>query len=212
MAIRAIAGAGASVAPRSTGAESSASVTLAAGPLPDIEAVANGMAIAIWLAMPAGGRTLPVSGGVLPVAAGAASGVDCAVTVKNCAIEGVTNCAAKPAATGFAASSEDRRVAITTLDETASGGTIVAETGAFELASKALNDTALLLPEPALAVPEPSTDTAGLPIPPAIASRAALGAGDRRAGVAIIGKSSSGKVRNVLIKIRARLCFGAGAT
>ena len=75
-------------------------------------------------------------------------------------------------------------------------------------ASKVLNEAASLFSNRASTAPDPPASAAGLTIPSATASRAWLRAGERKAGVAIIGNGSGSKVRIVLIKIRARICAG----
>ena len=77
-----------------------------------------------------------------------------------------------------------------------------------ETASKVLNEAASLFSTRASTAPNPPASAAGLLIPSAIASRVWPRAGDRRAGVAIIGNGSGSKVRIGLIKIRARICVG----
>jgi hypothetical protein len=130
-------------------------------------------------------------------------GAACATAVKTFAIGLVPNCAAGLASRKFAAGSETCGTAMFTLGETASRGGSVAETGVFDVASKALNDTVSMLPARMPTGADPSTRTAGLSIPLATPSRAMPGDGDKRAGVAIIDEGSSGKFRIVLIKIRA---------
>jgi hypothetical protein len=109
-----------------------------------------------------------------------------------------------PARSGFSADVEAWGVDAGLVCGTARRGAIAPEAGALESSSRALNEGASLLLEFAPTASDPPIDTAELPTLREVACSALPDAGDRKAGVAIIGKGSSGRVRAVLIKKRAR--------